>query len=253
MNAERFLEKGFDVVQADNPDKITGLREGIFEKAKDLVDYKNEGLEEFFDKFHTYGLRGAELNERRLALTSHCTDNLRVGAAIFEAFSGHLTDLLGPDTLVQKAANLVIQQPGDPDSVPTHRDAPLNSPFEVVVWMPLVDVYGTKSMYMLDRQKSEVALELLGKPGSGYDEYSRYAAQEGKVLNVPFGHACFFWAGLVHGVALNKEDETRWALNHRYRSVFAPAGSKGLSEFFDILHLSPLSRIAFDYERKAHG
>jgi sporadic carbohydrate cluster 2OG-Fe(II) oxygenase len=191
------------------------------------------------------------LNDVRVGLVQHCTEHLSVGPRLFDVFPDTLMQLVGPDIMVQKNTNLVVQQPGDPDVVPTHRDSPLNSPFEIIVWLPLVDVYRTKSMYLLDRKKSEAALELLRKPEAGYEEYKAYSAREGDCLNVPFGSACFFWPGLVHGCHLNDEDETRWAMNIRYKNLFSPVGSKGLGEFFDLLRLSPLARIAFEYEKGA--
>jgi len=42
-------------------------------------------------------------------------------------------------------------------------------------------------------------------------------------------------------------------LNIRYKSLFAPTGAKGQSEFFETLRLSPLARLAFDYEMEAQG
>ena len=123
--------------------------------------------------------------------------------------------------------------------------------FEIVVWLPLVDVYGTKSMYVLDRENTDVALGKLGNPESGYNDYSRLPEQSGDILNMSFGHACMFWPGLVHAVGINLEQETRWALNMRYKNLFAPAGAKGQAEFFELIRISPLARMGLQYEREA--
>ena len=54
------------------------------------------------------------------------------GKLIFSAFEKTITNLLGPDILVQKNSNVVIQMPNDPNPSELHRDAPCNSPYEIV-------------------------------------------------------------------------------------------------------------------------
>lgn len=256
VNTELFLGKGFEVIQAENLEPLVQLRQRIFEKARELIGPSAGGAagsERFFNQFHKYEVRGIALNDFRLALIRYCTAQLDVSSAVFNAFANAITGLIGPDIVSQKTVNLVIQQPGDPDVVPTHTDAPGNSPFEIIVWLPLVDVHGTKSMYMLDREKSHIALGLIKEQERGYDNYKRYAAQEGENLHVPWGSACLFWPGLVHGCHLNSENETRWALNHRYKNLFSPVGDKGLGEYFDLFRLSPLTRMALEYEKEMYG
>lgn len=253
MDTSKFAEKGYDIVAAGNPDKLAELRAQIHRKARELAGDGEDDPEEFMNNFHRLELRGPELNKLRMELIKYVSDNLDVAQTIYEAFSGYLTELVGPDIVVQKTTNLVIQQPGDPDQVPTHRDAPLNSPFEVVVWIPLVSVYGTKGMYVLDRKNTDVSLQMLKNPESGYEDQTRFATEQGDILSMPFGHALFFWPGLVHAVGVNTEQETRWALNIRYKNLFAPSGAKGQAEFFEVLRLSPLARLALEYEKGAYA
>ena len=54
---------------------------------------------------------------------------------------------------MQKKINLSIQLPKDKDSLlDLHSDIYAGeSPFQVVVWIPLVDVYDTKSMFLLNQ------------------------------------------------------------------------------------------------------
>ena len=157
----------------------------------------------------------------------------------FEAFP-RIAELVGVDVVQQKGCNLVIAMPGDTDHVPTHRDAPLNSNFEVVCWVPLVDCYGTKSMKILDWAQTDDALKVL--QAQGYEAYNQYAIENGTVLKLDFGSACLFWAGLVHTVVTNSTQETRWSLNHRYKNYWAPYGEKG-SGYFEMLRLSPLTEV----------
>ncbi len=253
MDEESFLEKGYDIVEAEDMDKLNRLRDAIFHKAKEIVDYKGDNAEELFNHFHNYKLQGVQLNEKRMEIIKWCNQNLETGKTVYEIFSNSITQLIGPDVVTQKNTNIVIQQPGDMDIAATHRDSPLNSHFEIIVWLPLVDIYGTKSMYILNLKKSLASLELLKDTKTGYKDFNKYAIEHGENVTIPYGKALLFWPGLAHGSHVNKEKETRWALNMRYKNIFSPCGPKGLTEFFDLLRLSPLAKIAFDYERQMYG
>lgn len=250
MNEKKFLEYGFEVVPVEDLAKLVDLRGKIFQKAKEIVGYVGNDAEDFFNAFHQHNLKGAGLNEKRLEIINYCTKNLGVGRAIYELFPHLITQLIGPDIIAQKTTNLVIQQPGDQNAEALHRDSPANSPFEITVWVPLVKVYGTKSMYLLNRENSKKALALLKR---NYEDFTLFAKRYAESVEVPFGKALFFWQGLIHGVPINTENETRWSLNMRYKNLFSPSGTKGLIEFFDLLRLSPLTRIAFEYEKEAYS
>ena len=63
----------------------------------------------------------------------------------------YLDIICGNELSMQKKINLSIQMPRDESSIlPIHSDVwSGNSPFEIVVWMPLVDCSKTKSMFIL--------------------------------------------------------------------------------------------------------
>ena len=62
-----------------------------------------------------------------------------------------LYTIVGNELVMQNKVNLSIQLPNDDSSLlPIHSDTwSGDSPFEVVVWLPLVDCDTTKSMYIL--------------------------------------------------------------------------------------------------------
>lgn len=252
MNSyETFAEQGYEIFSACDPVPLAALRESLFEKIRELVPYRGESAASFFDNFHEYGLGGAELNKVRLAAVNFCTEK-KAAKQIFDSLSRPLLDLCGPDIASQRVCNVVIHQPGDKDQAPIHRDAPSNSHFEVIAWTPLVDTYGTKSMFLLNKRHSAEALARL-KAGEGFEDFRRYTEKHSTFVEVPFGAVCLFQAGLSHGVPVNEESETRWSLNVRYKNLFSPYGDKGLGNFFEVLQLSPLSKVAFDFSRQEFG
>ena len=62
-----------------------------------------------------------------------------------------LNTIVGNELAMQNAINLSLQLPNDKSSLlAMHADTwSGDSPFEVVIWLPLVNVYKTKSMYIL--------------------------------------------------------------------------------------------------------
>jgi sporadic carbohydrate cluster 2OG-Fe(II) oxygenase len=246
-----FASRGYAIVPASDRAALDALRADVAAAARRLVPDRGEPAGAFFDRFHDYGLDGAALNAVRVELVAEL-GKLAVARRLFDAFRAPLAGLVGPDVAAQKTVNLVVQQPGDADQVPIHRDAPGNSHFEVILWVPLVDVYGTKSMFLCDRERSAEGLALL-QGGASFAEFSAHVERHGVDLAIPYGNALVFAAGLAHGCKVNVESETRWSLNLRYKNLFSPYGAKGLAEYFDVLELSPLSRVGFAFERQEFG
>ena len=248
---EIFQNRGYELLIAKHRGLLDDLKQQIFDRAKGLVPYRGESADEFFNLFHRYELSNTDLNRVRVNLVDVISRELGIPEKVFKCFEDVLLKLVGPDVAAQKLVNLVIQPPADREQAPIHRDAPLNSNYEVIVWLPLVDVYGTKSMFVQDKRNSLKGVEML-KSGRSYAEYCDFSRQGAHDLKASFGEAYFLAAGLTHGCHVNVEPETRWTLNLRYKGLFTPYGSKGMPEFFRIIHLSPLTQVAFEFDRIEH-
>jgi sporadic carbohydrate cluster 2OG-Fe(II) oxygenase len=239
-------ERGFVVVSAEDPEPLQRIRGHVVACASELLGIKPGDPIGFLDRFHERGLGAAELNEFRVKLIQRLAANTDIGGEIWRAFEGILLRLVGPDVVMQKTTNLVIQPPGDRGGAPIHRDAPPNSAFEVVVWLPLVDCYGTKSMQILDAAGSRKGIDIERANPKSQAKLSKFVRSHGEYAAVPFGSALLFWTGLIHVTPVNAEAETRWSLNIRYKNAFSPYGTKGIPDYFRILQLSPLSQLALD-------
>jgi hypothetical protein len=67
-------------------------------------------------------------------------------------------------------------------------------------------------------------------------------------IEIPYGKVLIFNQNLPHGNRINREHQTRWSMNCRFKSVFSPYGDKKLGEFFEPVTLRIASRIGMDYE-----
>ena len=246
---EQFLKSGFAVVEAVDKKPLVKLREEIFRKCKEIFAHKGDDAEDFFNNFHRLKITGPRLNKLRMEVIDYGTQNIDSGSFIFKAFHNVILELVGPDLLVQKNTNLVIAQPKDPNVSEPHRDAPGNSPYEITCWIPLVDCYDTKALYVLDREETKKCLSNLDENLDDWAGYEARCIAGGKPATVPFGSGLFFWTGLIHGSKVNVEKETRWSLNMRYKNLFSPVGLKDPFEFFKIFQLSPLARLGIEFEK----
>ena len=244
-----FGEKGYAVFPANDIGPLRNLQLQIFERALAIFGGSSDDPEEYFNQFHKLSISSTTLNEQRVKLIRECNSTIDSGKIIFEAFRGPILDLLGPDLLVQKNTNLVIQQPHDPNPTEMHRDAPANSPYEIVVWLPLVDCYKTKMMNVLDLSHTKKAAQEMNK-GERWESFVERCNQQAISPDVPFGTALIFWTALFHAAPVNVESETRWSLNMRYKNLFSPNGMKDPFEFFKIFKLSPLTQLGLAFEKE---
>ena len=135
---------------------------------------------------------------------------------------------------MQKNINLSIQCPNDDSSLlPIHSDTwDGNSPFEAVLWVPFVDCYKTKSMFILNAKKY-VKFEKAYKKKeikSANDLYSNLRPHI-EFVKIKYGEFMLFNQNLPHGNVVNKSNETRISLNCRFKSLFTPYRQKELGTF----------------------
>ena len=168
----------------------------------------------------------------------------------FELAKNKLELICGNELVMQRKINLSIQMPNDDSSLlGVHADTWAgDSPYEVVVWLPLVDCYKTKSMYLLPPEANRrLTQEFKEKARGSSEELFRAIESEIVWLEVPYGHVLVFDQGLPHGNRVNKESETRWSMNCRFKGVFTPYGDKKVGEFFEPITLRAASRIGMSY------
>jgi len=246
-----FSKNGFVKVPAVDMAPLNEVRNYIIEQIKICFNTHSEekNIDLFLDRIHQLKMSDGDLNTGKLKLIESCTAKGDIGKLLYQAFRVYIDTLLGPDLLMQKNTNIILFPPNYEHYTEPHRDAPLNSAFELVFWIPLNRCYGTKSLYILNIEKSKKAFELL-KSENSFKKFESFCQNEGDYLEANFGEACIFWTGLAHGSVANKENETRWTLNMRYKNAYSPNGVKDTLQFFEILKLSPVSEFAIAMQKE---
>jgi sporadic carbohydrate cluster 2OG-Fe(II) oxygenase len=191
------------------------------------------------------------LNDFRLAVIAALNAEPWVRLAYFNLARRALESVVGNELCMQRRINLSIQVPDDDSSLlPLHSDTWAgDSPYEAVLWIPFTRCHGTKAMFLLPPDANAAFRASLHQYETEGTE-AAFRAIEDRVtwIEIDYGQFLLFDQNLPHGNRVNREAETRWSANCRFKSVFTPYADKRLGEFFEPITLRPASRIGLAYE-----
>lgn len=247
--ASGFAERGYCIVPAGDPAALDDLRRSVRDVCHRLLGVPTGDVGDDLDHLHRHLPDPSAAARLRTDVTREIGESLGGGRSVFRAFEHQLRPLVGNDVLSQRIPNVVLQPPGDPYPTVLHRDAPANSPYEVVAWVPLVDCFRTKSMYLLDHRSSTDVLDFHHRHPDDADGFRALLDERAEFVSVPYGHALLFWSGLFHGSVVNAEPTTRISLNTRFKHLFAPLGMKDPFRYFEVLETTALTQLGLHFQR----
>ena len=222
---EKFLSDGYVIRPVDDQDGLNSLRQGIVEIVCQHIGMDvPKDIDDFLNNFASY-ISTEELNELRLATYRKMNSEDWFRPTYYAMARTHLSTLVGNELAMQNRVNLSIQLPNDDSSLlPIHADAfGGETPYQVVQWLPLVNCYNTKSMFILPRSKCEQVYEDFKKYSEGGLVGLFESVKDDLIwLDVPYGQVLIFSPNNLHGGVVNAENETRWSMNTRFTGLFTP-------------------------------
>jgi sporadic carbohydrate cluster 2OG-Fe(II) oxygenase len=247
--ARRFIDEGFVTAPADDRAGLDHIQRRAAELAADYLRLPNvNDPKAMLDGIHAR-VSPDELNGLRMHVISGLNAEPWLRPTYFRLARSTIETVVGNELCMQRRVNLSIQMPRDDSSLlATHSDVwSGDSPFEVVVWVPLVDVYRTKSMYLLPPQ---INGEIQDRMASLRSAEELYKTIEPHLvwIDIPYGHVMVFNQTLMHGNRVNEEQTTRWSMNCRFKSILSPYADKRFGEFFEPIMLRPATRIGMQYK-----
>jgi sporadic carbohydrate cluster 2OG-Fe(II) oxygenase len=237
---QEFVEQGYVIRPVADKDAL--------DKIKTFASKKILGNN--LDKTHK-SISIDKLNTFRLEVIKEINEQSWLREAYYKIAKPYLDVLVGNELAMQLRVNLSIQMPGDESSLlPVHADTwSGDSPYEVVVWLPLVDCYDTKSMYLLPPKASNSLSDNFWSHSQGSSNQIFSAIKdEVKWMKVNFGEVLVFNQIHPHGNVVNEENETRWSMNCRFKSLFSPYKDKKIGEFFEPITMRPVTKLAMRYK-----
>ena len=249
--SDQYLRDGFviqDVIELDSLNWIRNYYCQIIKQKLPKIKEKEE--ENILNNIHKY-VQASKLNKFRLDIINKINSEKNFRENYYKV-SKCLTDVIvGNEIAMQMRISLSIQLPKDNSSLlPIHADTWSGvSPFETVIWLPLVDCYKTKSMYILPPKKSKkIQSLLLDKKIKKSEDIFKKIKKDLIWLDVKYGQVVIFDQSLPHGNVVNKEKETRWSMNCRFKSVFTPYADKKIGEFYEPITLKAASKKGISYK-----
>ena len=244
-----FLIKGYTIVKLGKSEKhkLDKIKKRLILPIKSKLNLANKDI---FENFHK-AINQKNLNQIRINLFKKLNKK-KFNIEYYNLCSNFIEPLVGTENVIQKNINLSIQLPYDSSSLlPIHSDTWAgDSPYEIVIWIPLVDCKKTQSMFILP--KNSPKFKNFSKKNFKYDyEIMKFIKKDIKFINIKYGQVLIFSQNLPHGNMVNTEKNTRWSLNARVKSLLSPYSSKGLIDFFDVVKILPATEFGLNYEYPA--
>ena len=249
---KKFIKDGYIIYKENKLDNLEYIRGLIIKKCVKILNVKqpdNNNSEKFLNNIHKH-IKTKDLNSFRLKMIKFLNEDENFKENYFNCAKNLLFTLVGNELAMQSKVNLSIQLPKDSSSLlPVHSDIwSGDSPFEVVVWLPMVNCFSTKTMYILKPEKYNKIHKNFSKyVGKNSLDFYKSIKKDVKWIKINFGEILIFNQALPHGNVINEEKETRWSLNCRFKSLYSPYADKKIGEFFEPITLRAASKIGMNY------
>lgn len=250
--ADEFARQGYVIRSAENVAALESVRTATVSaatRALNLPEPEDAGA--FLNTIHDH-VDGAGLNDLRMSIIESLLSTPEFHRNYFLCAKDALESLVGNELAMQRNIALSVQLPGDEGSLlPLHSDAWGSecSPFEVVLWLPLVDCAGTKSMFLLPPEANAAWVARLEEfKDQGVEALYEAVEPDLEWIDIKYGEALVFTPSVMHGNRINQTKETRWSFNLRFKGLFTPYSGKRLGEYFMPISLRPASRVGLQFD-----
>lgn len=247
----KFIKNGYLIFDIAHKNELDSIKDKLIKFSliwlkKKSIKIKNK--KNLLDNIHNH-LSVKMLNEFRLYIYNKINNSKDFQKLYFNLGKKYIEILCGNELVMQKKCNLSIQFPMDDSSLlPLHADVwSGDSEYELVFWLPLVNVYKTKSMYILPPKDNQKYSKILKKSKSIDDIFSK-VKKKLKWLKIDYGQGLLFTQNLMHGNVVNLENGTRWSFNCRFKSVFSPYKDKEIGSFFTPITIKPTTILGMNYK-----
>lgn len=252
--AREFLDQGYVIVDVDDKARLDAFRHEIVTFAcAHLGCAMPEDDGAFLNSLHER-VAVEDINALRLHVFQQLNNQPWARPTYLSLARSAIDAIVGNELAMQNKVNLSIQMPNDPTSVlPVHADPwSAETPFEVVQWTPMVDVYDTKAMFILPPAVNRTVrgkMSNLPNGGRDFDLFEEFK-DDFFWIDVPYGKVLVFSPLLLHGNIMNVTGETRWSFNCRLTGLFTPYTSeeKCLGRFYTPITPKVLSRVGMNYQ-----
>lgn len=197
-----------------------------------------------------------ELNDLRMNIFKDLNSSKKFKDAVFKSSEKYIEETVGSE-LCCSDLNLSIQLPEDKKSLlEMHTDFfSGESLYQVNLWIPFVNVKKTQSMFIMSPRKSIEVLKLIKDDKKiDFNFIKNKFKKDIKWINFKLGEAMLFSPNCLHGNVINKELNTRWSINIRFKNIFSPytnyGNEKRIGSFYNLLTPKIITKFNLMYDFK---
>ena len=232
---EKFLSTGYQIFDIKKKKELDNLRLYVYEISTRILNLENQktpNIDQFFKNFHHY-VKNENLNEFKIKLINEYCKNKKINNFIYELSKNYVEILVGKEICMQRIINLIISMPKDVNGgMAIHNDTwGGNSPYEIILWIPLITCTKTMSLFLVPQDKTRQALSKI-KASTKVSEIEDLVKNDKIYPTIKYGQALLLSSTNLHGSSTNLEAETRWSFNVRFKNMYTPFGTKGFLETF---------------------
>ena len=249
--SNEFSKDGYVIKDINNISSLKYIKNKIIKIIRKKINLKKNIDDTYLlNNIHKF-VKVKDLNNFRLSIINDINSDNLFRSHYYKISRPYLDHIVGNELVMQIKINLSIQFPQDDSSLlATHADTwSGDSPYEAIVWLPLVDCYRTKAMYLLPPKETKKIVENFSKKKLDNSE-KLYSDIKKKVkwMEINYGEVLIFDQAMPHGNRVNSEKETRWSFNCRFKSLFSPYGDKKIGEFFQPITMKPITKKAISFK-----
>jgi len=221
--AATFVRDGYAILPTESREDLDRIRDLMADIAASYLKLPHpEDKGAFLDHIHEK-VDIQRLNDLRLAVIREMNEEPWTRLSYFNTARRALEILVGNELAMQLRINLSIQLPNDDSSPPAGPCRCLGGRFSLRGRPvdPLCRCLRTKTMYILPRDKdSQYQARMNELKLKSAEELYRAIEPDLRWLDIPYGNVLLFTQNVMHGNIVNREPETRWSTNCRFKSVF---------------------------------
>ena len=125
--------------------------------------------------------------------------------------------------------------------------------FQINLWIPFVNVKKTQSMFIINPTDSLKILKKIKYDKTlKFDDINKKFKKKIRWVNLKSGEAILFSPNCLHGNVVNREKNTRWSINIRYKNIYSPYGKerneKKIGSFYTLLNPKAVTRFNLKYD-----
>ena len=220
-----FLRDGYVVRESESELILESIRQDVIRIATNWLKQNNFESASFDPAYSHKFVPNDHINDLRLHIFAEINKFSDIRQRYFSLARETISTIVGNELAMQNKVNMSVQQPNDESSVlPMHSDIWTgDSPFQVVLWVPLTDASDTNSMFFLPPIASREARSRVssGEFRSMEQIENAYRSQLVTMV-VPYGKVLIFDSSCLHGNVLNETKTARWSINCRFTGLLTP-------------------------------